>query len=209
MTELGTGAPRKIICLETYWGNHRGRLFHNTSVLPFLQALSSHFDPPIQVAHRFVESIAQLANYAAYPDGLFWRDRDVFDAPVFYLSFHGSPGTLRSSLENVDAATLCKSFEGWGDKYSNLVHFGACSVFAGEAGQAFAREFLATSGCHAILGYTTDVDWMDSMVTDLLFLRRFFNDPDPWTNIRSIHDGVLADFAPAQRLGYQLHAKDA
>jgi hypothetical protein len=50
---------------------------------------------------------------------------------------------------------------------------------------------------------------MDSMMTDLLFLRRFFDDRDPWKNIRRIHRAVLADFAPARRLGYELHTRDA
>ena len=208
-TEPRVGAPRKIVCLETYWGDHNVRLFQNTSVRPFLEVLSSQFDPPVQVAHRFVESMAQLSSYTSYPTGLLWRDPDVFDSPIFYLSFHGSSGALRSSLENIDASALCKAFEGWGGKYANLVHFGACSVFAGHAGQKFVRDFLAASGCRAIVGYTTDVDWMDSMVTDLLFLRRFFSDPDPWENLRRIHQAVLDDFAPARRLGYELHASDA
>lgn len=201
------GAPRKIVCLETYWGDHRGRLFHNTSVLPFLQALGSHFDPPIRIAHRFVESIAHLTNYLAYPEGLCWRDSDVFDAPVFYLSFHGSPGAIRSSLEQVGAVALCKAFEGWGGDYDNLVYFGACSVFAGDEGRRFARDFLAASRCRAIVGYTTDVDWMESMLTDLLFLRRFFVSDDPWTNLNAIHAGVLRNFLPAQDLGYELHER--
>jgi hypothetical protein len=202
-------APRKIICLETYWGDHNVRLFEDTSVRPFLDALSTQFDPSIRVAHRFVESIAQLSNYTAYPDGLLWRDPETFNAPVFYLSFHGSPGSLRSSLEKIDAGKLCEAFEDFGGQYRNLVHFGACSVFAGRARRKFARDFLAASKCRAVLGYSTDIDWMDSMMTDLLFLRRFFNDADPWKNIRKIHRGVLADFAPARQLGYELHTRDA
>ena len=202
-------APRKIVCLETYWGDHNARLFQSTSVLPFLEALSSQFDPPIRIAHRFVESIAHLSSYTAYPDGLLWRDGETFDTPVFYLSFHGSPGALRSSLEKIDAKALCEAFEDFGGQYKNLVHFGACSVFAGRAGRKFARDFLAASQCRAVLGYTTDIDWMDSMMSDLLFLRRFFNDRDPWKNIRRIHRGVLADFAPARRLGNELHTRDA
>ena len=181
------------------------RLCEYPAVRPFLHALSSHSAPPIRIAHRFVESIAQLSNYTSYPDGLLWRDPETFNAPVFYLSFHGSPGALRSSLEKIDARKLCEAFEDFGGKYRNLVHFGACSVLAGRAGRRFARDFLAASRCRAVLGYTTDIDWMDSMVTDLLFLRRFFNDTDPWKNIRRIHRAVLADFAPARRLGYELH----
>ncbi|HYC44185.1 MAG TPA: hypothetical protein VED01_01755 [Burkholderiales bacterium] len=202
---LPVSARRKIVCLETYWGNHNARLFQDMSVRPFLEALSTQLHPEILIAHRFVESIAQLSYYMSYPDGLCWRDRDVLDAPVIYLSFHGSPGALIGSLESVDADTLCKSFSGWGGKHANLVHFGACSVFEGEAGEAFARTFLAASGCRAITGYATDIDWMDSMVTDLLFVRRFFEDPDPWRNLRAIHESVLADFEPARRLGYRLY----
>lgn len=172
---------------------------------PFLEALGSHFEPPIKIAHRFVDSMAQLSHYVAHPDGLFWRDAEVFDAPVFYLSFHGGPGELRSALENVGAATLCKAFEKWGAAYDNLVYFGACSVFAGEAGRRFARDFLAASGCRAIVGYTRDIDWIDSMMTDLLFLKRFFSAADPWAELRRIHASVIADFAPARALGYELH----
>ena len=196
--------PRKIVCLETYWGDHRIHLFQNTSVRPFLDALSMHFNPPLQIAHRFVESTAQLANYAGFPDGLLWRDPEAFDTPFYYLSFHGSPGTLRSSLERIGADALCDAFRGWGGQYPNLVYFGACRVFAGRDGRRFARDFLVQSGCRGILGYTTDVDWVDSMLIDLLFIRRFFGDADPWANLKRIHESVLDDFVPARRLGFVL-----
>jgi hypothetical protein len=48
---------------------------------------------------------------------------------------------------------------------------------------------------------------MDSMLTDLLFLRRFYADPAPWENLRAIHESVLADFAPARALGHVLHIR--
>ena len=58
-----------------------------------------------------------------------------------------------------------------------------------------------------MVGYTTDVNWMDSMLTDLLFLRRFYADPAPWPNLRAIHASVLADFAPARSLDHVLHLR--
>ncbi len=198
---------RKLVCLETYWGDHRGQMFGNTSVRPFLEALGGQLDPPVRVGHRFVESAVHLASYVEGPDGLLWRDREVLDAPVLYLSFHGAPGTLRSTLERVGAEALCRSFAGWGGNGPNLVYFGACSVFAGNEGMAFARQFLDACGCRAIVGYSADIDWMDSMMTDLLFLRRFYATGDPWGRLREIHESVLADFSPAARLGYELHVK--
>ncbi len=200
-----TSLAYKLICLETYWDDSEAQLFRNTSVRTFLEGLTAQFDPPIRLAHRFVESMAQLSNYTTQPDGLLWQDAETFDTPLYYLSFHGSPGTVHSALDQMGGKALCQAFAGWGQAYPCLIYFGACSVFAGRAGQKFANDFLAASGCRAIIGYTTDVDWMDSMFTDLLFLRRFYSDDDPWKNLRAIHKSVLADFAPARELGYELH----
>ena len=49
---------------------------------------------------------------------------------------------------------------------------------------------------------------MESMLTDLLFLRRFFLDAQPWANLPAIYASVVSDFAPARRLGYELHLRD-
>ena len=46
------------------------------------------------------------------------------------------------------------------------------------------------------------------MVTDLLFLRRFFDDDDPWRSLRPVRVSTLEDFAPARRLGYRLYMRD-
>ena len=45
---------------------------------------------------------------------------------------------------------------------------------------------------------------MQSLVTDMLFLQRFYTDPDPWNNLAVIFDSVKEDYRPAQTLGYTL-----
>ena len=200
-------APRKLVCLKTYWGDHETRLFRTPSVLPFFEGLARQLNPELRIAHRFMDSVAQLSFYSKKRKGILWRDPETFDAPVYYLSFHGSPGRLRTALARIGPAALCRAFAGWGKSYDNLVYFGACSVFKGARGEVFARKFLKTSGCRAAVGYATDIDWMESMLTDLLFLRRFYADPRPWKNLRKIHASVLADFAPARRLGHVLHLR--
>ncbi|HUN68388.1 MAG TPA: hypothetical protein VMU46_06300 [Burkholderiales bacterium] len=200
-------APRKLVCLETYWSDRQAQAFRERSVRPFFEGLGAQLEPPLAIAHRFMDSPAQLAAYTRRKEGLLWRDPETFDAPVYYLSFHGSPGKIHTALARIGPAALCRAFAGWGKGYDNLVYFGACSVFKGSRGERFARAFLARSGCRAVVGYRTDVDWMESMLTDLLFLRRFYVHPDPWRNLRAIHDSVLEDFAPARRLGHVLHLK--
>jgi hypothetical protein len=200
-------APRKLVCLETYWSDRHGQAFRERSVRPFFEGLAAQLEPPLAVAHRFMDSPAQLAAYTRRREGLLWRDPETFDTPVYYLSFHGSPGKIHTALTKIGPAALCRAFAGWGKSYDNLVYFGACRVFNGKRGENFARAFLRASCCRAVIGYTTDINWMDSMLTDLLFLRRFYADADPWKNLRAIHASVLADFAPARQLGHVLHIR--
>jgi len=77
-------------------------------------------------------------------------------------------------------------------------------VLRGRHGRDFARKFLKASGARAIVGYTTTVDWMASLVCDMLFLHRFYRDPSPWRNLRRIFRSVLRDYPAARRLGYTL-----
>jgi len=196
----GRRAPAKLVVLKSYWDN---RLFGTKSVKGFFDAMGPLHDPPLEVAHRFVESERGLAHYAICPDGLLWRDPSVADAPIFYLAFHGAPSEVKSLFDSIGEPQLCDSFKNFGVK-PNLIYFAACSVLKGRAGKEFAKNFLESSGCRAVLGYTTDVNWMLSLVIDMLFLHRFYRDEDPWKNLRSLYDSVINDVKPAASIGWTL-----
>lgn len=193
-----TKVPAKLVILETYWDDDQ---YTSTSVRNFLEALSPLLDPPLRVVHRFVESHRGLAYYTKQPKGLLWKDRSLWNTPVYYLAFHGSPGTIWSFLNSISTEKLCRAFKNYGD-YDCLFYFGACSVLKGQQGRNFAQQFLQVSGCRAVIGYTTDMDWFACMMTDLLFMHHFYNDEDPWTNLRTIVDKVKAEYPVAQELGW-------
>lgn len=193
-------APAKLVCLETYWND---KLFQGVSVKGFLDAMAPLLHPPLTIAHRFVESEGGLAYYLKRPGGVMWRQSELFDAPVYYLAFHGRPAGITSLTGRISAERLCEAFSGYGG-YDNLVYFAACSVLRGERGLRFAREFLRRTGVRAVIGYTTRVDWMDSLVADLLFLHRFYRDPSPWHSLRRIFASVQRDYPRARRLGHTL-----
>jgi hypothetical protein len=159
--------------------------------------------PPLTVAHRFVDSEAGLAYYAKRPDGVMWRNRELFDTPIYYLAFHGRPAAVSAPLGRIEAQRLCEAFAGYGG-FRNLVYFACCNVLRGEKGRRFAREFLKTSGVRAVIGYSGRVGWMASLIADLLFLHRFYSDPSPWRNLRRIFNSVSRDYPPARRLGHTL-----
>ncbi|HEX4988414.1 MAG TPA: hypothetical protein VFW91_06535 [Candidatus Binatia bacterium] len=192
----------KLVCLESYW-NHE--LFKAVSVKGFFESLATLIRPRLKLAHRFVESERGLAYYTRHPDGLLWKLPESWDTPIYYLAFHGEAGAVKSVLDRIGSETLLEAFRGYGKcGYRNLVYFAACNVLCGSEGEKFARDFLAASGCRAVIGYTTNVDWMHSLVTDMLFLQRFYTDPDPWNNLAAIFDSVKEDYRPAQTLGYTM-----
>jgi hypothetical protein len=170
----------------------------------FFEAMAPLADPPLTVAHRFVESQAGLAHYAQRPDGVLWRRKELFDTPVYYLAFHGAPGAVTSALGRIEARALCEAFAGYGRGYRSLAYFACCDVLRGTKGKRFAREFLRASGMKAVIGYAATVDWMASLVCDLLFLHRFYADASPWRNLRRIFNSVRRDYPAARRLGYTL-----
>ena len=45
---------------------------------------------------------------------------------------------------------------------------------------------------------------MLSLLTDMLFLHRFYRNDDPWKNLRNIYDSVINDFKPANEIGWML-----
>ena len=192
--------PSKLVCLESYWNE---RIFQTFSVKGFFESMAPL--TPLTLAHRFVDSEAGLAYYLRRPDGVMWRHKEAFDAPVFYLAFHGRPASVSLVLERVAGQRIIEAFAGYGDNsYRNLAYFAACSVLRGARGMAFAREFLRATRMQAVIGYTTRVDWMNSLVCDMLFLHRFYRDLSPWRNLRRIYASVLRDYPRARALGYTL-----
>jgi hypothetical protein len=197
-------APAKLVCLESYWNE---KLFQSFSVKGFFDAMAPLAHPPLMIAHRFVESEAGLAYYTKRPGGVMWRQSELFDAPVYYLAFHGKPGTVIALNGSIGAQPLIEAFEGYG-AYKNLVYFAACSVLRGRQGERFAKAFLKKTGVRAIIGYTTRVEWMASLVADMLFLHRFYSDAAPWRNLRRIFASVQRDYPKARSLGHSLFTRD-
>jgi hypothetical protein len=195
-------APPKIVCLEAYWNEE---MFQHFSVKAFLDGMAPLVHPPLTVAHRFVDTHAGLAYYLKRPEGLMWRQKALFDAPVFYLAFHGRAASVRTPVERIGGQHLIDAFAGYGaNGYRNLVYFAACNVFRGARGLRFAQEFVRKTGVQAVIGYATPVGWMASLVCDMLFLHRFYNDPAPWKNLRRIFNSVHRDYPAARRLKHML-----
>jgi hypothetical protein len=97
----------KLVCLESYWNRD---LFKTTSVKGFFESLATLIRPRLHLAHRFVESERGLAYYTRYPAGLLWQVPESWNTPIYYLAFHGEPGSVKSVLDRIDSQALRKLF---------------------------------------------------------------------------------------------------
>jgi hypothetical protein len=106
-------------------------------------------------------------------------------------------------VDQIEGDLLCQAFSNYG-RYDCLIYLSACGVLRGAKGRRFARKLLDCSGARAVIGYTADVPWMDSLIVDLLFLHRFYSHEEPWTGLSEIFASVRRDFKPARGMGYTM-----
>ena len=174
------------------------------SVNPFLNAIGWMIEKEIVVAHRFIDSGAGLSYYTKYPDGLIWQDPKLAGIDLFYIAVHGKPGGLLTQVSEIDSAELISAFNGL-DHYNNIVYFAGCDVLGGEKGKEFAKEFLKKTGTVAVIGYTSTIHWVDSIVIDTLFLSRFFSATgNQFEQLQAIFDSIINDYPKAKECGFSL-----
>ena len=80
------------------------------------------------------------------------------------------------------------------------------TALGGFAGRKLSKGLLEWVGSRAVVGYTQDVDWMKSMLIDLLFTEKFYSTAEPWADgeLRRIYDEVIDEVSFAERLGFTI-----
>jgi len=191
----------KICCLESYWNLNMTDSF---SVKPFLKAIGWMLEKKIIIAHRMISSGQDLEYYVKYPNGLIYQDPRLAGIDCFYLTGHGKPGGLTSSVMDIESEELISAFTGI-DRCFNIVYFSSCEVFSGAEGKQFAKEFLKKTGVAAVLGYTELTPFIDGMVIDTLFLTRFFDTTgNKFEQLQEIYDSVVLDYPRSLDCGFSL-----
>jgi hypothetical protein len=94
-----------------------------------------------------------------------WGQRQHDSFNIGYVALHGSPGTAHVGRKSVDLLSL-------GEKLSKpamskkILHFGSCSVL--DLTPKERRELRVALGVKAMTGFTTDVEWIESLAFELL-----------------------------------------
>ena len=147
---------KNIACVEALWdGNIESRL----SVVPLLE-LASRVDDV-----RFSYLTCNTEEELKYNLGKLKNRRGY---GILYLSCHGRPGELVLDQAAVDVEKLSQYM---GDGFANwVVHFGSCATI--NIPQARISRFITVTEVSMVVGYKTDVDWIDSAAVDLLLFDR-------------------------------------
>ena len=151
----------KVFCLEGEWEQS---IHSRDSVLPLLELLDR-----LGVAGYFHRSVATRKEFTYHLNKFLRLKASTF--PVLYLAGHGfnehgEAGIALSIDEEYRVSELGRMME---DRLAGKVlYFGSCLV--GSAEDAQLKSLAKTTGARAIVGYETEVDWLESASFDLLLL---------------------------------------
>jgi hypothetical protein len=121
-----------------------------------------------------------------------WMTRSIYKKyPVLYLAFHGDSGLI-SLPDNVDY-----TLEELGDFLQgkcpgSVIHFGSCSTLLLD--KRLIKSFLVKTGAIAVIGYKTDVDWIQSTACDLFVFEALQNDKLDSKGIEKIYVDIVTKY---------------
>ncbi len=148
-----------IFCLEGAWDQKRD-LTNRLSVEMQLRMFEGA--GICAVIHRDVATLPEFEHYLKE-----WLKRKYGPYPLGYLAFHGTRGALSIGGADVTLEELTDII-GPGKATERILYFGSCSTMA--APEADLKTFCRKTGAKAIVGYTRQVDWMESAAFDCLLV---------------------------------------
>ncbi len=158
-----------IFCLEGDWGDS---LVERLSVRPGLDMLTTMRGD--RLIHRNAATADEFEYYLRK-----WVTRRYDAFPLAYFSYHGERGKLHLGRDSLSLAEIAAMIPG--RLADRVVYFGSCGTMA--ASEEELRDFVETTGAHAVAGYTKSVDWAESAAFDFTLLPELLDSVD----IRKLH----------------------
>lgn len=120
---------------------------------------------------------------------------------VLCLAFHGSAQTLHLGAEDVTLDDIADILE---NRCQNrTVYLSSCSTLA--ASDDVLRDFCRRTKARAIVGYTRNVDWVESVAFELILISELAHR----TNMKPAYDAIVKNHrGMASRLGFRMAHTD-
>lgn len=152
-----------IFSIESDWENSAKK---QSSILPMLQCINGIY-PNVKYIFRTANTKEELL-YCLKKFKQISKTNGDFCS--LFLSGHGEPGQMHfgkdvltlSDLADLSAEVGPRLFDG------HLVHFDACSVL--KDSEKDAERFINSTGAALATGFTTDVDFIESLALEMLYI---------------------------------------
>ena len=175
-----------VFCLEGQWGN----LSDRRTLRPLLEVISGQTDGRVKTLHREAATREEFNHYLKI-----WLQKQNSAYRVLWLGFHGEEGKLAiGSKDSYELSDLSREIAG--KARGRIIYFGSCSTLAVHGKRL--NTFVAETGVDGVIGYTEDVDWLESAAFELLLidaLSRYARPKAAFEYLKREHRGL------AKRLG--------
>ena len=162
----GEWKNRGIFCIETVWFGNEDR----TSIRPMLEFLESAYTQ-VPFIHGDAVSLDEFKYHLVR-----WMVTEPSEYPILYLGYHGESGNISLIDDQVSYDFETKIEFGEISQFlagkckNRVVHFASCGTL--DVSTKEAESFLEETGASSVSGYRDDVNWIESMAFELLFLER-------------------------------------
>jgi hypothetical protein len=155
---------KDIFCLEGDWDSD---LTQKCGIKPILDFVSANLS--IDVIHRSCATHDNLNYYLTE-----FMEPKYKEYEIIYFAFHGQPGQLQvgdTLISIEDISKICKN-----GLRGKIVYFGSCLTM--KIDRRRIDKFLKETKALAVIGYKTEVDFMDSSMLDIAILTALQNHKD-------------------------------
>ena len=188
-----------IFCLEGPWREH---LKDRASVEHMMHLLAAEYGSRLIYIHRTIATIEELRFYLRK-----WALKSYADYPVLYLAFHGRKSCICLGRKRIHLRQIKQMITP--RRYKSMIYFGSCKTMGASANAL--NEFMADTCVLGLMGYTQDVDWIESTAFELLVHNRL--QAMPSLTLRSLQkvsrdlEAALASSEYYKALGFRVVMK--
>lgn len=181
--------PYGLLCLEGEWDTDDP--ISRQSVEPTLRLLE--WSGLIKLVHRDVNTDHELWHHLTR-----WCSEEAYgDFYFLYLGFHGAPGEFYVGDIAVGLEQLGQRLEG--SCADSIIYLASCGVL--KSPDEALKSFCRRTGARGVVGYSEDVEWIESSAFDLLLFGALSEDP----SMRKLHKTMLDHYGDlASTLGFRV-----
>lgn len=182
------GPPFGLLCLEGEWNDDPTS---RQSVEPALQMLERC--GLIRLVHRDVNTDHELWRHLSR-----WcEDAAYNDFYFLYLGFHGSPGEFEIGDVLVGLEQLGQRLDA--SCAESIIYLASCGVL--KSSDDALKSFCRRTGAKGVVGYTENVDWIESSAFDLLLFGVLSEEP----SMKKLHKTMFQYYGDlATTLGFRV-----